>query len=156
MGVMAAGLLSVLALLATGSVGTRAVAALRRLEHHAEALGRGDAAAPLRGPAEVVRLARTYQDMAEHLGAVRRRFQAVFEDAPIGVVILDPVELRVRYANRTLLSFLDEPFRSAGADGRRLEELLSPAGERQLRRLRPGPHLVARLAPGGRLGRGRP
>ncbi len=135
LGVMAAGLLSVLALLATGSVGSRAVAALRRLERHAEALGRGDAAAPLEGPAEVVRLAQTYEEMAEHLGAVRRRFQAVFEDAPIGVAILDPLELRVRYANRTLLSFLDEPFCSDGADGRRLDEILPRAGEQDLRAL---------------------
>lgn len=129
LGVMAAGLLSLAALVAFGSLGTRSVAALRRLEQHAKALGRGKAVVPLQGPTEVVSLARTYQEMAEHLGTARRRFQAVFEDAPVGVVILEPHELRVRYANRTYLSFLDEPFRSAGVTGKRLEEFLPRAGE---------------------------
>ncbi len=127
LGVLAAGLLSILALVACGLVGARAVAALGGLERHAEALGRGEPVEPLAGPAEVVELARTYQQMAEHLGAARRRFQAVFEEAPIGVAVFEPLELRVRYANRTYLSFLDEPFRSGGVTGRRLDELLPGA-----------------------------
>ena len=70
LGVIAAGLLSVLALIACGAFGRRAAAALRGLERHAEALGRGEAVEPLEGPTEVVRLASAYQEMAEHLRRV--------------------------------------------------------------------------------------
>jgi PAS domain S-box-containing protein len=110
-------------------IGRRTAGSLRRLEAHALALGRGEAPPPLSGPAELTRLGRAHEAMARELHAARRRFEAVFEDAPAGVLVLDAASLRARYANRTYLGFLDEPFRAEGVAGRRLDEFLPNADE---------------------------
>lgn len=128
-GILTGALLSALALSVFSSFGGRAVASLRRLERHAEALGRGEAAGALEGPEEVVRLAGTYRRMAEDLDTARRRLEAIFEDAPVGVLVLDPADLRARFANRALLSFLDAPFRASGVAGLRIEEFVPRAAE---------------------------
>lgn len=129
LGVGGAGLVALLALLATWAVGAHTSRALGRLERHAAALGRGDAVAPLTGPDEVVRLGAAYAEMARHLDVARRRFEAAFAEAPVGVVLLDPIELRVRWANQAYLAFLDAPLRSAGIQGLRVEEFLPGAQE---------------------------
>jgi signal transduction histidine kinase len=118
------------ALIASTRVGRRINAALARLQGHAEALGRGERPAALStGPVEIRRLGAAYEQMAAHLLASQQRFQAVFDAAPTGIVVLEPTELRARWANRACLAFLDEPFRSAGIEGRRVEEFLPGAAE---------------------------
>ncbi|ACL64603.1 PAS/PAC sensor signal transduction histidine kinase [Anaeromyxobacter dehalogenans 2CP-1] len=128
-GVLGAGLVALVALGASWAVGAHTSRALRRLERHAAALGRGEAPEPLTGPDEVVRLGAAYAQMARHLDAVRRRFEAAFAEAPVGVLILDPAELRARWANPAYLAFLDAPFRGEGVQGLRLEEFLPRAQE---------------------------
>jgi signal transduction histidine kinase len=114
---------------ASSYLGARTVGSLRRLERHASALGKGFAPGPLEGPKEIVRLGRSYEEMARSLITSRRRFEAVFDAAPAGIVVLDPNELRARWANGAFLETLDEPFRSSGIEGRRLDEFLPGAEE---------------------------
>ncbi|WP_152643412.1 cache domain-containing protein, partial [Anaeromyxobacter sp. PSR-1] len=90
LGVAGAGLVALVALGASWVVGAHTSRALRRLERHAAALGRGEAPGPLTGPDEVIRLGAAYAQMARHLDAARRRFEAAFAEAPVGVLILDP------------------------------------------------------------------
>jgi len=121
------------AVFASTRVGRRISAALARLQGHAAALGRGERPPALdAGPTEIRRLGAAYEEMAAHLVASRQRFEAVFDAAPGGIVVLEPDELRARWANRAFLGFLDEPFRSAGIEGRRLEEFLPGATQHRL------------------------
>lgn len=123
-------LVALLALVASGLMGTRFVAALRKLERHAAALGRGARPRrPLRGPDEITRLARAYEEMAAGLLAAQHRFRAVVEEAPAGVLVLEPDGLRVRLVNRAFLDFLEEPFRSAGVEGLPLAAFFPGADE---------------------------
>jgi PAS domain S-box-containing protein len=122
-------LAAVASLGASALFGRRLVRALRALEDHADALGRGEEAPrgpPSRVP-ELARLAETTARMAERLGASRRALQTAFESAPAGIALLDGETLRGRWANRAWLDLLDEPHRSAGVAGVPIEELLPGA-----------------------------
>ncbi|WP_242342034.1 PAS domain-containing protein [Anaeromyxobacter terrae] len=61
--------------------------------------------------------------------AERRRFEAVFREAPAGIVIFDGRDLRAKWSNRTYLSFLDAPFAQLGIEGLRIEDFVPNAGE---------------------------
>jgi PAS domain S-box-containing protein len=140
-------LAAVAALGATAFAGQRIAAGLRRLERHAEQLGRGER--PQRGvegAQELEKLGRAFDDMAARLltaGAAqerltsdveleRRRLELMFRAAPAGLVVLDGKTLRVRWANAAYLASIDEPYRSRGIDGLRLEEFLPGAREHGL------------------------
>jgi signal transduction histidine kinase/HAMP domain-containing protein len=116
-------------LVASAILGGRITRSLSRLEAHAAALGRGERAAtpPLR-IREIARLADTYGRMAERLRASREAFAAAFDAAPAGIVVVDGVTLRARWANPAFLAFLEEPWRSRGVEGARVEEVV-PRGE---------------------------
>lgn len=120
----AGAIVSVLAVGAASLVGRRTASALRRLERHAEAFARGRRPRkPLRGPAEIVDLGHAYERMADGLLAAQRRFRTVFDETPAGVLVLDPTDLRVLWANRAAVGVAVEPFRSEGLVGHRLEEV---------------------------------
>jgi signal transduction histidine kinase/PAS domain-containing protein len=119
---------ALLALAAAARVGGRISASLRRLEAHAEALGRGERVAhPASTAPEIARLAGAYAGMAERLRASREAFAALFDSVPVGIVVLDGPSLRARWANRAYLAFLDEPHRSHGVEGKRLPEFVPGA-----------------------------
>ncbi|HSD19656.1 MAG TPA: PAS domain-containing protein, partial [Anaeromyxobacter sp.] len=59
----------------------------------------------------------------------RRRFEAVFREAPAGIVIFDGRDLRARWSNRTFLSFLDAPFAQLGIEGLRIADFVPNARE---------------------------
>jgi signal transduction histidine kinase len=59
----------------------------------------------------------------------RQLLQAVVDNAPAGIVVLSGTDLRVRWANRGYLQFLDEPFRSSGIMGLPLQDFLPQAEE---------------------------
>jgi PAS domain S-box-containing protein len=61
--------------------------------------------------------------------AERRRFEAVFREAPAGIVIFDGRDLRAKWSNRTFLSFLDAPFAQLGIAGLRIDEFVPHARE---------------------------
>ena len=61
--------------------------------------------------------------------AQRRRFEAVFREAPAGIVIFDGRDLRAKWSNRTFLSFLDAPFAQLGIEGLRIEDFVPNARE---------------------------
>jgi signal transduction histidine kinase len=123
-------LLSVLTLVASGAVGAKTVAGLRRLERRALALARGERLpAGRREPDEIAHLGAAYDRMAADLLAEQERFRAVFDAAPAGIVVLDAETLEASWANRAYLAFLDEPFRSAGIEGQPLEAFLPGAAE---------------------------
>jgi PAS domain S-box-containing protein len=139
---------SVASLGASALFGRRLVQGLRRLEEHAEALGRGESHPPPPSRAsEIGRLSETYARMAERLDASRRALQTAFESAPSGIALLDGDTLRGRWANRAYLDFLDEPHRTRGIQDVPLEEFLPGADalglQREFRRLASGavPHL---------------
>jgi signal transduction histidine kinase len=146
--VLAAGVLvSLLAVAAASVVGTGTVTALWRLERHANALGRGERPRrPLRGPVEIARLGRAYERLAAGLGAAQHRFRAAFDAAPVGILVLDPADLAVRWANRAAHALVDEPFRSEGLVNRRFGDVVPAAAAgglvEVLRRVREGdgPH----------------
>jgi signal transduction histidine kinase/PAS domain-containing protein len=113
---------------ASALLGRRIVRALRRLEDHAEALGRGEpSVAPLSDVPEITHLAETYARMAERLRASREAIQTAFESAPAGILLLAGDTLRVRWANRAYLELLEEPHCSGGITGARVEEFLPTA-----------------------------
>lgn len=117
----------VIALGASALYGRRLRTALRAVEDHVEALGRGAAPAdPPRVP-ELARLAEATTRMAERLGASRRALQTAFEAAPAGIALLDGETLRARWANRAWLELLDEPHRSRGVEGAPVEEMVQGA-----------------------------
>jgi signal transduction histidine kinase len=123
-------LLSILTLVASGAVGAKTVAGLRRLERRALALARGERLpAGGREPDEIARLGAAYDGMAADLLAERERFRAVFDAAPAGIAVLDAETLEARWANRAFVGFLDEPFRSGGIEGRRVEAFLPRVAE---------------------------
>jgi PAS domain S-box-containing protein len=140
-------LAAVAALGATALAGQRIAAGLRRLERHAEQLGRGER--PQRGvegAKELENLGRAFDDMAARLLAAgaaqelltsdveleRRRLELMFRTAPAGLVVLDGTTLQVRWANAAYLAYLDEPYRSRGIEGLRVEEFLPRARENGL------------------------
>jgi signal transduction histidine kinase len=139
-GLLAAGV----ALVASALVSRRIARGLRALELHADALGRGEQPAhAIVAPAEVARLGRAFDAMAARLLAARAArdrltadierqrafYEKTFRAAPAGMAVLDGRTLRVRWANPAYLAFLDEPHRSAGIDGRSLEEFVPRARE---------------------------
>jgi PAS domain-containing protein len=129
-----AGLAALLAagswLVASALLGGRVARLLSRLEAHAQALGRGEPAAPPRLVLrELTRLADTYGRMAERLRASRAAFATVLDAAPAGIVVLDGTTLRARWANPAFLALLEDPWRTRGIEGARVEEFL-PEAER--------------------------
>ena len=63
------------------------------------------------------------------IDAQRHLFQTVVEHAPAGIAIYDGESFRVKWANPTYRERLDEPYRSIGIVGRRLQEILPGAEE---------------------------
>jgi len=111
-------------------VGKRIAAGLRWLERHAEALRRGERPVASRArPPELERLTRSFDALAGRVTAARRRFEAVFQGSPTGIVLLDPVELRARWANRAFLGILDEPLQTEGIVGKAIDQFLPGAEE---------------------------
>src|SRR6266702_1394812 len=53
------------------------------------------------------------------------RLEHILGHTPVGVAILDCANLRFRYANSYLLSWLEEPWRSQGVIGHALDEVIS-------------------------------
>ena len=91
-----------LALLVSVLVTRRIARALRRLERHVQALGRGQAVlAPLEGPVEIARLAGAFDDMAGKLVAANASLvlhERLFEASPEPMLVLDRA-LRLRALN---------------------------------------------------------
>ncbi|HET8541683.1 MAG TPA: ATP-binding protein [Anaeromyxobacter sp.] len=117
-------------LAASALLGGRIARSLSLLEAHAEALGRGERVAPPRlAVQEIARLADRYGRMAERLRASREAFATAFAAAPAGIVVVDGATLRARWANPAFLAFLEDPWRTRGVEGARLEEFLPGAAE---------------------------
>jgi signal transduction histidine kinase/HAMP domain-containing protein len=123
-------------------VGRQVTRALKRLEEHAEAVGRGvHAPADIEGPDELRHLGRAFTEMSERLVGARRQletfartadeqrklFEMLFWEVPMGIALIDADTLRVRRANPAYLRFLDEPFRSNGVEDREVSEFFPGA-----------------------------
>ncbi|HEX9050848.1 MAG TPA: ATP-binding protein [Anaeromyxobacter sp.] len=123
---------------AAAVLGGRVSGDLALLEAHSGAMGRGERVPPprLRVP-ELERLAERYGRMAERLRASREAFATVLDAVPAGIIVLDGATLRVRWANRAFVGYLEEPWRTRGVVGARVEEFARlPRSSAILERLR--------------------
>ena len=127
-------------------------------EEMAAALPERDGAALTeRGPAEIARLARSANQMlarwrealrgrrqeveavAADAAQMKRRLyesererqfqQSVVDQAPEGCAVFEGAEMRLKWANRVFLGFLEERFRGVEVHGMRLEELVPWLGD---------------------------
>jgi len=57
------------------------------------------------------------------------QLRAIFDHSPVGIVVIDSVENRAKWANPAYLKFLDEPFRSSGITGAHLRDFMPQADE---------------------------
>jgi signal transduction histidine kinase len=129
----------IIALGVSVAVGRQVTRGLRRLEEHADALGRGEhAAADVDGPNELRRLGRAFTQMSDRLLSARRQlekfaqtaddqrrlFEMLLWEVPVGIALIDAETLRFRRANPAYLAILDEPSRSLGVEDRTVAEVL--------------------------------